>query len=103
MSKGLGAILSIAGMVTGQPWLSAIGTGVGAVSSLSGGKKGGGQAPAAPGAPPATDPAAQAARDAASEEERRKRVAGSSMMTNPTGGLGDPSTPSLAAKSLLGQ
>lgn len=53
---------------------------------------------------PPADPAntdAQAERDAAAEEARKRSAYGRSS-TNPTGGLGDLSTPNLAAKSLLG-
>ncbi len=61
--------------------------------------------------PPAVDPAAVAATDAAAAaasltatqtaaDERRKAVGKAT--NNPTGGLGDTSTPNLAAKSLLG-
>lgn len=58
--------------------------------------------PAAP-LPPATNADDIAARDVAATEERRRRLAAGRRSTNPTGGLGDTSSPSLAAKSLLGQ
>jgi hypothetical protein len=62
--------------------------------------------PPAPPTPPMApgDPAnaeARAARDAAAEEARKRSNSGRAS-TNPTGGLGDTSTPNLAAKSLLG-
>jgi hypothetical protein len=55
--------------------------------------------PVVPGSP--DDVAGRAARDAAAEEARKRSQFGRAS-TNPTGGLGDTSTPNLAAKSLLG-
>lgn len=57
--------------------------------------------PPAPPVPPGVDPAARLAREAAEEEARRRSQYGRAS-TNPTGGLGDTSTPYLATKSLLG-
>ena len=51
---------------------------------------------------PVTDPAALAEQAKAAEEERKRKTVGGYGLTNPTGGLGDASAPSLAAKSLLG-
>jgi hypothetical protein len=50
---------------------------------------------------PPSVPAAQLERDRAMEEARRRSLFGRTS-TNPTGGLGDTSTPNLASKSLLG-
>jgi hypothetical protein len=60
-------------------------------------------APAPAGPPPGTpgNTDSQAKIDEAAANERRRRAT-SQASINPTGGLGDTSTPSLAAKSLLG-
>lgn len=50
---------------------------------------------------PPSAPAAQVERDRATEDARRRSMYGRTS-TNPTGGLGDTSTPNLASKSLLG-
>jgi len=76
----------------------------GIVKSIFGGGEPAAPAPAPNPTPPAApdNSAALAERDAAAELERQRRISVGKSATNPTGGLGDTSTPSLAAKSLLG-
>lgn len=57
---------------------------------------------AAPPVAPGIDPVAQQQRDNEEFDVRRRLLAGGRSSTNPTGGLGDTSSPNLAAKSLLG-
>ncbi len=100
MSKAIGAVLSIVGVVTGQPWLGAVGSVLGLAEKPKQQQQ---QALSAVPSNPATDPAALAEQASAAEQARRKAVGGAYADINPTGGLGVSQSPSLASKMLLGQ